>query len=59
LGILIVTGPIGVDNATKNGGIGLGLILIRDSLKKMKRKLKIESKRGKGTKFTIRLLLAE
>ncbi|MCB5262224.1 MAG: hypothetical protein LHW53_05770 [Candidatus Cloacimonetes bacterium] len=39
--------------------MGLGLILIRDSLKKMKRKLKIESKRGKGTKFTIRLLLAE
>jgi signal transduction histidine kinase len=47
------------NSATKEGGIGLGLILIRDSLKKMKGELKIESKPGKGTKFTIRLLLAE
>ncbi|MCB5287817.1 MAG: tetratricopeptide repeat protein [Candidatus Cloacimonetes bacterium] len=45
------------NKTTQDGGIGLGLVLLRDSLKKMKGKLTIESEPGQGTKFTIQLPL--
>ena len=41
------------DNQHNVKGFGLGLFIVKESLKKIKGKLRIESEQGKGSKITI------
>ncbi|MDD4560805.1 MAG: tetratricopeptide repeat-containing sensor histidine kinase [Candidatus Cloacimonetes bacterium] len=45
----------GIARSKLDGSVGLGLVLCRDSLKKMKGSIKIDSTQGKGTRVSILL----